>query len=292
MNDMLDDALHAAHPKGGPSAMPTTNYVRLNLDQIHTNPQVRKQFDPKTLQTLAESLRTEGQLQPILVYQDGDRHIVLAGERRLRAAKIAGLTALDCIAFSHKPTSSQVAVVQITENTLREGLDPIELAEGYRELLNEEEGMSANVLADRLHVARSTITRALALLDLPLDLQAEIRTGELTPATARELARLTDDTQRRDVLARVKAGEFTHKQLSALVTKLLKAQGKKRKKPKSTATTYKIAGGFEAIVTRKRITVNVLPVKKERTVEDTIAALQALIEKLRETATTPAPSLV
>ena len=269
-----------------PSEETSGSAVYLKLDQLATDEQVRKVFNEEKLRVLAASLQSEGQLQPILVYRDDARgnYVVLAGERRLRAARMIEMPGLDCIVYPRRLTPSEIRIVQITENTLREGLDPIEHALGYQAII-EQDGISQNQLAERLHIHATTIGRAMALLELPEDLQAEIRGGDLVPGIARELARMSDEGERRSVLAKVRAEELTASKTSKLVTKLLNEKQKKpRRKPKPAKTTYRLEGKHEAVITKKGLRLTPPAGKKEWTPGEQVNALRSLAQKIEEDA--------
>jgi ParB family chromosome partitioning protein len=253
-------------------------YAAIPLDRIETEAQIRTNFDTGDLRRLAESLKG-GQLQPILVFEEGARFVVIAGERRLKAARLAELPTLDCAVFPHRPSKAEVTRVQIQENELREGLDPIEKANGFR-LVMELEGLSASQLAERLNLAKSTISRALSLLELPLDLQEQIRSGKLMPAIAREVARLPEEERRREVLARIASEKLTATQAARLVSHMLKPR--KAKPVRKERKTYKLSG-YEAIITPMRVLIAPVGAKKGgRSPDDMLAALEQLLAKLRE----------
>jgi ParB family transcriptional regulator, chromosome partitioning protein len=281
---MSDHALSPSHAAASPSAVPVTRFARLALTEIESRANVRTLFDAAQLQLLAASLREDGQLQPILVYRDDaqGKYIVLAGERRLRAARLGGLEALDCVVFPHRPNRSEIAIVQITENELREGLDPIEQAVGFQALMAANK-WSARQVGERLHLAPSTITRALALLELPEALQAQVRERRLAPGIAREIARLPEDAGAA-LLQRVHAEGLTAGQTSRAVSQYLQPKKEsKGRKARPGTTTYRVAGA-EATLTPQRIVLVLTGAKKPRTVEQTIATLENLVVKLREDA--------
>jgi ParB/RepB/Spo0J family partition protein len=252
-------------------------YAAIPLDRIEAEAQIRTKFDEADLRRLAESLKG-GQLQPILVFEEEARFIVIAGGRRLRAAHLAQLPSLNCVVFPSRPSRAEVARVQIQENELREGLDPIEKANGFK-LVMELESLQASQLAERLNLAKSTISRSLALLDLPLDLQEQIRAGKLMPAVAREVARLPEEEQRRDVLARIASEKLTAGQAARLVSHLLKPR--KAKPLRKNHKTYKLSG-YEAVITPTRVLIAPTGAKRGRTPDEILTALEQLLAKLRE----------
>ena len=254
-------------------------HARIPLDRITADVgQVRTQFEPKALKKLADSLRIDGQLQPAIVFEEDGRYVVIAGERRLKAARLAGLDVLDCIIFPHRPTPADSTRLQLIENVLRQDLDPIDKANGYRRLM-EQEGLQASQLAERLHLAKSTVGRSLALLQLPFDLQEQIHKGTPLPTVAREGARLPDEERRRQALGQIASEKLTATQAAKLVSTWLKP--KKAKAPRRDRKTYKLAG-YEAVITPMRVILAPTGQKRGRTADDMLAALMQLIAKLQE----------
>ncbi|MDA8221853.1 ParB/RepB/Spo0J family partition protein [Desulfosporosinus sp.] len=132
---------------------------------IDPNPeQPRTEFEPQALNDLADSLRLHGLLQPILVRPAGERYFVIAGERRLRAAKIAGLTAIKCIV--QVCSDQEMAERALIENIQRADLSPVEEGLAYERLINEY-GLSQEQVAQRVGKARTTVTNLLRVIQLP-----------------------------------------------------------------------------------------------------------------------------
>ncbi len=164
--------------------------VFLPLSQIVANPdQPRKQFDPQHLEELAQSIKEHGILQPILVQptEEGSYQII-AGERRYRAAKIAGLDEMPVISQTMSPET--VGLISLIENLQREDLNPIEEAQAYRELLSG--GVSQEALAQQLGIARTTIANSVRLLKLPETIQEAISAGPLSAGHARAILSVQD----------------------------------------------------------------------------------------------------
>ena len=142
---------------------------QLRLDRIVPDPrQPRTVFDPDALARLAASLERLGQLQPIRVrYDDAtDRYVVIVGERRYRAARLAGLPTITCVVTMQAVSPEDLLEDQLVENALREDLKPIEQARAFRSLMNAR-GLTQRQLAERLQIGHASIARALALLSLP-----------------------------------------------------------------------------------------------------------------------------
>jgi len=159
--------------------------IDLPINAIAPNPnQPRKDFDGKALQELAASLRQSGLLQPIVVRRLGDGYQLIVGERRWRAAKLAGIERVPAVV--RDATDAESLELALVENLLREDLNPVEEAEAYQRLLAEF-GWTQEELASRVGRDRSSIANCLRLLKLPELIQADLRSGRLTMGHARAL---------------------------------------------------------------------------------------------------------
>ena len=157
------------------------------VDRIERDPdQPREEFDEDALARLAESLKTRGQLQPIRVRWDEGRgvYVILAGERRWRAARMAGLAELQCVIHDAALTADERLALQLVENALRDDLKPVEQARAYKRLM-EAKGWTMTELAAELGVHQTSVGRALALLELPCTVQEQVEQGALAPSTRR-----------------------------------------------------------------------------------------------------------
>src|SRR5574337_328447 len=163
----------------------------LPIDSITPNSQQpRKDFNDKALHDLADSLRQSGVLQPIVVRRRGLGYELIVGERRWRAAKLAGLTHIPAVV--REATDAQSLELALVENLLREDLNPMEEAEAYQRLLAEF-GWTQEELAARVGKDRSSIANCLRLLKLPAIIQEDLRAGRLTMGHARALLSLTGE---------------------------------------------------------------------------------------------------
>jgi ParB family chromosome partitioning protein len=187
---------------------PLRNVGRIQIDQVIPDPaQPRKDFPPSSIERLAQSMRDRGQLAPIRVRWSAasTKWIVVCGERRWRAARVAGLEAVDCCFDDGEPSEVEVLELQMIENLLREDLSPIEQARGFSALM-ELHGWNGKQVAQSLHVPASTVSRALALLDLPEDIQQKVDAGEIAARSAYEISKVEDDTGRRKLAERATGG--------------------------------------------------------------------------------------
>ncbi len=152
--------------------------------------QPRKHFDKEALEQLAASIAENGLLQPILVREYGDgRYQIIAGERRFRASKLAGLTEIPAIVLDRD--DKRAAQIALIENIQREDLNPLEEALAYRSLA-EEYGMTQEELSAKVGKSRSAIANSVRLLDLPVEIQTMVASGELSAGHGRTLLGVKD----------------------------------------------------------------------------------------------------
>lgn len=163
--------------------------VEVAINQIEPNPnQPRKTFESSSLEDLSASIRASGVIQPVIVRRVGDGYQLIAGERRWRAARQAGLGRIPAIV--REATDGESLELALVENLLREDLNPMEEAEAYRHLLSQF-GWTQEQLGQRIGRDRTSIANALRLLRLPEEIQADLRGGRLTMGHARALLALT-----------------------------------------------------------------------------------------------------
>ena len=174
----LENTVETEEKKGG------VQTVRVSQLEPKGN-QPRKYFDTEALSQLAESISVHGVLQPILVREiEGGRYQIIAGERRYRAAKMAGLSEVPVVTL--EKTEAEIAEIALIENIQREDLNPIEEAAAYR-ALSEEYDLTQEEISHRVGKSRSAIANALRLLDLPDAIRAQVISGALSAGHARAL---------------------------------------------------------------------------------------------------------
>lgn len=182
MRKALGRGLEALLP-GTPAAAPPAGALHLSIDAIAPNPdQPRRQFAAESLGELAASIRLHGLLQPVLVRRVGTKYELIAGERRLRAARMAGFLEVPAVVReSDERARMELALV---ENLQREDLAPLDEAEAYRTLMDEYD-LTQEEVAVRVGKSRPAVANALRLLGLPEEVKARLRAGELTAGHAR-----------------------------------------------------------------------------------------------------------
>lgn len=187
LSELLGEVEQSYKNSMGTSESPNS-VVELDIEQIIPNPyQPRKNFDIASIQELADSIKEYGLLQPILVYEDGNHYVLIAGERRLRASRLNGNKTLKAIIAD--VDLSKLREVALIENIQREDLNPIDLACAYDELIVAH-GLTHEELAERLQKSRVQITNTLRLLNLSKNIQNLIIEGKITQGHAKILVAL------------------------------------------------------------------------------------------------------
>lgn len=160
-------------------------YAELDIDQLRPNPlQPRMKFEEKAIQELAQSIREAGVLQPVVVVRDNGFYKILIGERRWRAAQKAGLSKVPAL-IRNIPKEKQLEV-SLVENLQREQLNPVEVAVGYKRLIDEL-GCTQEEIAEKVGKDRASVANFLRLLKLPDEIQDKLQDGELSMGHAKAL---------------------------------------------------------------------------------------------------------
>ncbi|TCP52227.1 ParB family chromosome partitioning protein [Tumebacillus sp. BK434] len=195
---------------------------QIPIDQIVSSPyQPRTIFDDERIEELAQTIRTHGMIQPIVVRKVGDRYELIAGERRWRACTKLGMESIPAII--RELTDTQAASVAVIENLQREGLTAIEEAVAYAKLL-ELHGLTQESLAQRLGKGQSTIANKLRLLNLPQAVQESLMARKISERHARALLALGQEELQLKVLQEIIDKEMNVKQTETRVKALLEAQ--------------------------------------------------------------------
>jgi ParB family chromosome partitioning protein len=198
-------------------AAPVEGEVReIALDLVRANPhQPRRTFDPVALDELTESIRQHGVLQAIVVRPLGDGFELVAGERRTRAARAAGLLTIPA-AIRADITDDQMLELAIVENVQRQDLDPIERARGYRQM-SEQLGLTQEQVADRVGLKRATVANHVRLLELPETAQQAVQAGLMSMGHARALLGLSRPERITDLVQRIVREGLSVRDVEALV---------------------------------------------------------------------------
>jgi ParB family chromosome partitioning protein len=218
------------------SADPPAPFLDQNdveVDKIDASPlQPRFNFDPAALEQLAKSISTHGVVQPVIVRRKGERYELIAGERRWRAARLAGLSHIPAVV--RDVPDSELLELALIENIQREDLNPIEEASAYRKLI-ETVGLTQESLAERVGHDRSYITNYLRLLRLPDDIQRLVAESKLSTGHARTLLALEHVDEQRRTARRIIERSLSVRQTEVLVRQL--TDGGTRRKSKAPSAT-------------------------------------------------------
>lgn len=230
---------------------PLRNVGKLAINQIVPDPsQPRVEFAGEAIDRLALSIREKGQLTPIRVRWSEDlaKWIIIAGERRWRAAQRAGKTEIDCCFHETELTPSEILEQQLIENCLREDLQPIEEAKAFASLMKLN-GWTGKQVAEALRVHPSRVSRALALLKLPEPLQERVAAGEISARSAYEISRVSNPKTQAELARKAGEGSLTHQDAANVVRK---QKGKPVPTPRTTKQTFFAEDGWKVVVTASR----------------------------------------
>lgn len=209
-----------------------SNFREIKISKIIANPnQPRKNFDTVALKELAESIKTHGIIQPIVLNESEDgKYMIIAGERRWRAAKIAGLTVVP--AFVKKYTAKQVKEIAIIENLQREDLNPIEAARAIKQLM-EEYSLTQEVVAERIGKSRPAIANTLRLLTLPIEIIDLVEKNKLSAGHARCLVSLNNPLEQTKVATLAVSKKLSVRDVEKIVRNMLNPNPQRPKSEQS-----------------------------------------------------------
>jgi ParB family chromosome partitioning protein len=229
----LGRGLSALIPQAGSGPVPVSgeisqkNVLRLPIESIRRDTgQPRKVFDENKLRELSESIKAQGLIQPVLVRKDGDGYRLIAGERRWRAAQLAGLK--DVPALIREASDAEAFELALVENLQRTDLNPIEEAEGYRRLI-EEFSLTQEQVSQRVGKERSSVANALRLLALPEEVKEMLADGSLNMGHARALLGLPRVPEMVELAGRIAAQKLSVRETERLV--------RQRKEPAAPAAS-------------------------------------------------------
>jgi len=215
----------------------------ISIESIDSNPfQPRTSFDEQSLEELASSIKKLGIVQPLTVRETGDgRYQLIAGERRLRAARRAGLTHVP--AFIRTADDQAMLELALVENIQREDLDAVEVAISFQRLI-EECKLTQEELSERVGKQRSTVTNYLRLLKLPAEIQLGIKNKQLMMGHARTLVNIEDPKKQINIYYKIIDGELSVRQAEELVRQL---QSEKIKDPEKQERKQKLNQDFSRL---------------------------------------------
>jgi ParB family chromosome partitioning protein len=233
--------------------------ARISIDRIVFDPeQPRKTFDTEEHAKLVESLREYGQIQPIRVrwVQAKERFMVMTGERRVRAAREAGLVSIDCVIDERELSPGMRLRIQMVENCVRADVRPIEQAQTMRRMMAEE-GLTQDQLAVVLNMSRSNVVKALSTLKLAPEIQIKVDAGVIPVHAGYELSRLASPEAQREIAARVESQGLSVAQTAAVVRdsarpKVKGRGGKSASKKRPKMWVFKGSSGLKVTVESRK----------------------------------------
>lgn len=239
---------------GGSTVAESSNTVNtLSVYLIDTNAeQPRKQFDEAKLVELATSIEQHGVVQPIIVKKSDERYKIIAGERRFRAARLAGLNEVPVIV--RDLSEQEVLEVSLIENLQRENLNPVEEAQAIRALMDEHD-LTQEEVAKRLGKSRPAIANSVRLLSLPQELQQLLLDGSLQAGHCRVLASIPDEQLMVKTALQAADSEWSVRETEQRVTALLALHSLERKQPKRSRLSNDIRHAQDKL--RERLGTNV-----------------------------------
>lgn len=239
---------------------PGRREVELPIEEIRPNPyQPRKEFDKKALEELSDSIKTHGIFTPLLVRKSVSGYDLITGERRLRAAKMAGLKTVPAIQVEF--TEEQMMEIAILENVQREDLNPIEEAAAYESLI-QKLGYTQEKLAERVGKSREYCANIMRLLKLPEDVQSMVVNKELTMSHVRPLLSLNDEEEIFDAAEKIKKNKMSVREVEAYVRDVngggQKKQKKKEKDPMIRDLEIQLSEklGTQVVFSKKSFTIS------------------------------------
>ncbi|MEA2031241.1 MAG: ParB/RepB/Spo0J family partition protein [candidate division Zixibacteria bacterium] len=220
------DALIPTESKSGNDK----KFQNVALDQIAPNPmQPRRDFDSNSLQKLADSLKRDGVMQPLVVVRNGSSYTIIAGERRFRAARLAELDVVPVVVME-EVDEGQMLELALIENLQREDLNPIEAAEAYHSLIEKRNHTQAK-LADHVGKSRAAIANSLRLLSLPESIKQLVRSGRLSEGHARTMLSLENETEMLQLAHRIENETLSVRDLERQTVKTRGRAAKRRRVP-------------------------------------------------------------
>jgi ParB family chromosome partitioning protein len=227
----------------------TQGVEEIEISKIDPNKdQPRKNFDEEALKELSASIQNHGVIQPIIVVKKDGRYMVIAGERRWRASKLAGMTTIPAIVKEY--SDAEIKEVSIIENLQREDLNPIEAARAIKELMDEY-GWTQEVVANRLGKSRPVIANTIRLLQLEPEVIKLIEDGKLSAGHARSLVVVTDRNAQIKLAQLACSKKITVRDLENAVKKQLGDKAKSKKKKEQTAELKQLIDDMQHVFSTK-----------------------------------------
>lgn len=238
LNALIPEDTVILEPKKGKDKNDDNGYSLIDINLIKSNEsQPRKSFDDEKIMELAESIKSNGIIQPLILRKDKDEYIIVAGERRWRAAKYIGIKEIPSVIMDL--TEKQILEISLIENIQREDLNSIEEAIAYKKLINDFD-LTQEQLSKRIGKSRVAITNTMRLLNLSEDVQQYIIEGVISEGHGRALLAITDSKLQCELAQNVIDDKLSVRELEFLIRKLkTKSEPSKSKAKKETNPYYK-----------------------------------------------------
>jgi len=203
----------------------------IDIGLIDRNPdQPRKIFEETALQELADSIKNHGVIQPIIVKENEGRYVIIAGERRWRASRLAGIKTIPCVVKNY--TEREISEIAIIENLQREDLNPIESAKAIRNLINQYD-LTQDEVADKIGKSRPAVANTLRLLALPENIISLVENNKITAGHARALLAVDDSAKQKEIALSIIENDLTVRDVENLIKALNKPVVEKQVKVQS-----------------------------------------------------------
>lgn len=251
----------------------TEKIEQLPIDDVVADPQVRKSFSNESLAELAVSIKEVGILQPILVRPVDGRYVIVSGERRWRAAKLAGLATVPARVLNGSLSDTEVLQRQLIENIQRENLRPLEKSEEIDRLIRKL-ACTAKVAAATLGMSVASVSRSLSLLKLPNEIREQVANGALPASVAYEIAQIGDPAEQLEMARQAAKGKLSRDSLSGR-RKARERNGDSSSNAGVRRATAILSGGRLVSVAAEKLNL-----------EGFIAALEELLGKARKVRST------
>lgn len=213
------------------------SFLEIKISEIDPNMgQPRKRFDEDELLELSESIKLHGVIQPVILTKRGKRYEIIAGERRWRASKLAGLTKIPAVVREY--TEKEIMEISLIENIQRQDLNPVEEAEAFKNLIDEYK-MKQDDLAERVSKSRSTITNALRLLKLDDRVKAMLAEGLISAGHARAILVIEDKNKQHSLATRIFDEKLSVRETEKLVKQILENKESEKEVKTSEKLAYK-----------------------------------------------------
>lgn len=238
LNALIPEDTVILEPKKGKDKNDDNGYSLIDINLIKSNEsQPRKSFDDEKIMELAESIKSNGIIQPLILRKDKDEYIIVAGERRWRAAKYIGIKEIPSVIMDL--TEKQILEISLIENIQREDLNSIEEAIAYKKLISDFD-LTQEQLSKRIGKSRVAITNTMRLLNLSEDVQQYIIEGVISEGHGRALLAITDSKLQCELAQNVIDNKLSVRELEFLIRKLkTKSEPSKSKAKKETNPYYK-----------------------------------------------------